>query len=107
MNILLMPTLHFISPPTLSQNLDVQSVFGSKELLRAFEISQKSRTCAKRRHEQNFQRHGSCLVLKKLVGIKEINCRALRYNQMDLLKVNIRNRITADEMVSAIESAVT
>jgi len=50
--------------------------------------------------------HGSCLVLKKLVGIKEINCRALRFNQMDLVKVNIRIRITADEMVSASESAV-
>jgi len=34
--------------------LDVQSVIGRIRLLRAFEISQKSRTCAKRRHEQNF-----------------------------------------------------
>jgi len=33
--------------------LDVQSVIGRIELLRAFEISLKSRTCAKRRHE-NF-----------------------------------------------------
>jgi hypothetical protein len=47
------------------------------------------------------------LVLKKLVGIKEINCRALKYNQMDLLKLNIRNRNPADEMVSVSESAVT
>ena len=45
--------------------------------------------------------------LIRRLRVKEINCRALRYNQMDLLKVNIRNRITADEMVSAIESAVT
>ena len=47
------------------------------------------------------------MVLRKLIGIKEINYRALRFNQMDLVNVNIRNRITADEMVSASESAVT
>jgi hypothetical protein len=34
--------------------LDVQSVIGRIWLLRAFEISPKGRTCAKRRHEQNF-----------------------------------------------------
>jgi hypothetical protein len=34
--------------------LDVQSVIGRIGLLRAFEISLKSRPCAKRRHEQNF-----------------------------------------------------
>jgi len=34
--------------------LDVQSVIGRIGLLRAFEISLKSRTCAKRRHQQNF-----------------------------------------------------
>jgi hypothetical protein len=43
----------------------------------------------------------------KLVGIKEINYRALRFNHMDLVEVNIRNRITVNEMVSASESAVT
>jgi len=67
--------------------LDLQSVIGRIGLLREFEISLKSRTCLKRRHEQNFQRHENCLLLKKLVGIKEINCRALRFNQMDLVEV--------------------
>ena len=33
---------------------DVQSVTGRIGLLTAFEISQKSRTCVKRRHKQNF-----------------------------------------------------
>jgi hypothetical protein len=47
------------------------------------------------------------LLLIKLVGIKKMNYRALRFNHMDLLEVNIRNRITANEMVSASEAAVT
>jgi hypothetical protein len=34
--------------------LDVQTVIGRIGLLRAFKISVKSRTCAKRRHEQTF-----------------------------------------------------
>jgi len=34
--------------------LDVQSVIGRIGISRAFEISLKSRSCAKRRHEQNF-----------------------------------------------------
>ena len=34
--------------------LDVQSVIDRIGLLRAFEISLKSRPCAKRRHEQNL-----------------------------------------------------
>jgi hypothetical protein len=34
--------------------LDVQSVIGRIGLLRAFEISLKSRLCVKRRNEQNF-----------------------------------------------------
>jgi hypothetical protein len=34
--------------------LDVQSIIGRIGLVRAFEISVKSRTCVKRRHKQNF-----------------------------------------------------
>jgi hypothetical protein len=32
-------------------------------------------------------RYESCLLLKKLVGIKEFNYRALRFNQMDLVEL--------------------
>ena len=62
---------------------DVENVIGRIGLLWAFEISLKSRTCVKRRHEQKFQRHGGCFLLKKLVCITEINYRALRFNHMD------------------------
>jgi len=46
--------------------LDVQSVIGRIGLLRAFEISLKSRTCAKRRRAE-------LLDAWKLFGIKEIS----------------------------------
>jgi hypothetical protein len=42
--------------------LDVQSVIGRIGLVRAFEISVKSRTLVKRRYEQNFWRHESCFL---------------------------------------------